>query len=132
MIYLYDIIENGDLVYVGITLRPKQRLAEHKARGLVSRSATIKIVRTFKTDIGARRAERLRIEQHRPIRNSYWLGRKPPTDEELAALSKARQWAEWEAERAKWAQIRKDCDAWLEAHPERVQAINDAYLRSTG
>jgi hypothetical protein len=66
---VYDILVDGELVYVGCTRDPKKRIWYHKARGKVPRSAVLKVRRRFASHGRALIAERDRIMKLTPPLN---------------------------------------------------------------
>jgi predicted GIY-YIG superfamily endonuclease len=82
-ICLYEIVEGGEPVYAGISIKPKRRFMEHKARGLCSRTATIREVEWF-CDLGtARAAEERHIGTTRHKKNRLFNRMPTPLAREI-------------------------------------------------
>lgn len=78
---LYDMVLSGRVVYVGSTTRPRQRLSEHKCKGLVPKDAKMRVVRWYDTVDAARRAEAKRIYRLQPSLN---VQRKTTREEQVS------------------------------------------------
>lgn len=69
MIAVYDILRDGQVVYVGITDNPQVREHQHKSSRRVPRRATLVVVDWFKTRRAALKCERARIRKLKPVLN---------------------------------------------------------------
>ena len=112
MIALYDLMCGNDRIYVGITGRtPAKRLAEHRARGVIPRSATIAVVTWFSTSGEARQAERARIEKYRPKYNAG--NRICQRQAETAEDKYRREYAAWECQAITAKALADAANAWV-------------------
>lgn len=67
--YLYEIVDDGVVLYVGQSQDPKARFKQHQKTKKFPKSATMRIVRRFLTRDGALLAEELRIKELWPNGN---------------------------------------------------------------
>ena len=84
MTALYELLDDGRIVYVGVTVEPKNRLAAHKATKPNGSVLTMRVLRWFGCRKQAEFAERKRIKELEPelnIKANEWFWRK-------------KQWAE--------------------------------------
>lgn len=81
---MYELLLDGKVVYVGITVQPDQRLKEHQADKPNGADLTMRIVRWFECRKEAEHAERNRIKQLEPelniSANAMFLYRKQWTE----------------------------------------------------
>jgi len=68
---VYALIEDGRVVYVGCSLNPERRFAQHKAKGKCSKTAEMRIIRWYDGPRKARNAEAFYIRKLWPERNSH-------------------------------------------------------------
>lgn len=57
---VYDIVLDGEIIYIGMTGDPKVRFRDHKRTGVASEGAEMKIVKWYKTRHEAFKAEAAR------------------------------------------------------------------------
>lgn len=80
--WVYDVIDGGILIYVGLSIDPDRRLREHKKSGIAGPSATVSRVSLHTDWNDARDAEWKRIQQLMPSKNK--MGIKLPDAEAFA------------------------------------------------
>lgn len=68
---VYDLIEDGVVVYVGLSLKPTRRLKDHKRAGKCRSNATVREVCWYDLRAG-REAEERRIQELRPRGNTIF------------------------------------------------------------
>lgn len=107
---VYDLIVDGEVYYVGASRDPKTRLAYHRARKKIPRSATLKIVKWYPTRGRALLAESRRIIARAPPGNTVY---HPVKDAERYAKSDA------ERERRKREKARAKAEADIAAYSAR-------------
>lgn len=105
---VYDIITDGELVYVGITNKPDVRMNHHKSTGIAQKRSSMIVVEWHDTRRGALDAERKRIKELKPPLNMF---KERRVKEEF-------DWKAW----------RKDCDDAIDAlSPEDIAALERRY-----
>lgn len=104
---LYDLLEGGRLVYVGMTSRPRQRLWEHIARGTIGPCGAMEVVAQFESRSEAERAERARIKELNPQRNRLKPSDRPSKQE----VSRVRELSRHAAYAATWSGVVQAADA---------------------
>lgn len=120
---VYDLVLDGEIVYVGMTVRPAERRLHHKSyKGGVHPSAEFKIVEWYENSKAARIAERDRIIALKPRYNVKEL----PTD---SATTRARKYTDYKAadqrmiaaNAAKWKAACDDLERWIGENPEEAE-----------
>lgn len=101
---VYDVFVDGQLVYVGSSRQPEIRFQCHKREGRVPPHAVLKVVRWFDNHAVAMAVEVRRIKRKKPPLNVAGIDERDPRIQK----KNKRLWAEWEAERARWANMLKD------------------------
>lgn len=76
-LWIYEIVKNGVVLYVGKTTRPRQRFYAHRATGLASGGAIMRLVRQC-ADVDDLQASEIRhIQQIKPKRNLVYANKMP-------------------------------------------------------
>lgn len=113
---VYDIIEDGTLVYVGYSSRPSSRFKAHRWTGVAGPTAAMEIVAEYGSLIEAMAAERERIMDKCPPRNRVHNVRKtylpPPKKTPLRQIVAANLRIKKAARN--WKRLNDDYVAWLE------------------
>lgn len=116
---LYDIVLDGEVIYVGITVSPKTRMTQHRTDKTAAPDATMQIVSWHRGHTAARKAERKRIEKLKPRLNIY--GNPNPTATSARARARQRR-ADREASRvALWKQINEEAEALMRTPEGRAE-----------
>lgn len=115
---VYDLIVDGELVYVGCTKNPKMRLGFHKARRKVPRDCVMRVVAWYDCQHEALSAERRRIIKRKPpLNKAHREDIKKAVRAEKGRKAYERELAKWEAiaeaNRKKVAEIEADYAAWV-------------------
>lgn len=101
---VYDVVSDGEIVYVGVSKNPKARWAAHRSRRIFPADATFRVANWLETEWAALLAERRRIRSKAPRMNKAF---NPVLDAERALERGSRRneiaRAKWEADRAKFA-----------------------------
>lgn len=63
---VYDIVRNGEVIYVGLTADPKARMAQHRARRTVPKDSVMVVHRWYEDKDSALFAERERQDELQP------------------------------------------------------------------
>lgn len=100
---LYDVVSAGEVVYVGITSRPKARFNAHKTRGLIPKDAEMVVVEWYDERAKAEAAEYRRIQDKSPRFNKAMhpetrlqkLRRENHERDKAEARDMRRRWKEW-------------------------------------
>lgn len=111
---VYKAYDGGDLIYVGISVNPKQRLWFHKCRGTLPRSATVEVVRWYKTRGAAALAEKKMIRKLAPSFNVFHNPNRQ-IKSDVRGIAHRREWAKWEAMAAENARKMDEANAEYEA-----------------
>lgn len=90
---VYDLLVDGEIVYVGCTSRPATRLHEHKCREAF-KSARLRIFAWYRSQIRAQIAEAKRIASLRP---KYNVAQNPDVRSEWFKAARAEALATWRA-----------------------------------
>lgn len=106
---VYDVYLREQLIYVGSSSKPKERMHSHRIKGIVPRHAKLEIVAWYETRKEALAAERTRIEQLRPPCNinfneEHEARQKTLQDEREKQMAEGRAfWAELERQAVAYA-----------------------------
>ncbi len=73
---VYDIVLNGDVIYVGMTGNPKARMCSHRYTGVAHSGAKMVIHRWYETRAEAYSAETERQDELKPARSERYRGRR--------------------------------------------------------
>ncbi len=114
---LYDLIVNGERIYVGVTIAPARRLSQHKMGMLLRRDDDVKlrVVKWFDDRADAHAAERDRIRRFSPRENV--IAKPGMTVAETSAARRAAR-IDRELDRIRKTQehvrtMAADANAWL-------------------
>ena len=112
---LYDVTVDGQLIYVGISSKPRKRLEQHKGLKSVPPTSVCSVVAWYETRELAMAAEKERIKSQNPPLNPTPRATEKQS-KELEVVRKqifaSAYRAEWERDHARWNELRAACEKW--------------------
>lgn len=89
---LYDLLIEGELVYVGVSRSPSRRLSGHRGRGFPL-TTRMRVVRWYDFRADALAAERRRIEKLKPRLNVVYVVSRGPSSKQRKELLRLEEYA---------------------------------------
>ena len=124
---VYDVYLREQLIYVGSSSKPSNRMFSHRLKGVVPTTATLKIVAWYETRAEALAAERERIETLRPPCN---IAHNQGHEARLETV-RAERHRQMDEGRAFWLQLEKDAVEYarkLHREGKTIAEISAAFM----